>query len=271
MKIGSTPAKRRRDSENSEDSEDSSSERLWEDSKDSGDSEDAEDSSNRPPYEDPEELGSIQLLKEPPTFTTFSQLSIEIRLQIWRYDLPGPRVVKFLDLEQGGARPRHPLVLQICHESREEALRFLTPLIVKGWTNFFDLENDICLVWDILDLNRIGRMDTTPFKHVMLFMPAYTADIISNHPLLLPAFPKLQTIRFLSSYYRETRLRGTWWWWLNRVEKPMKNPGNRCRVTRLFKHAPGGEWAQDTTDYAYAETMTEILKIDGSHRWPREA
>jgi hypothetical protein len=66
------------------------------------------------------------------TFTLFPTLPIELRLKIWRFTLPGPRNVgikiRFKDNGFGGwmsrpSTPPPPTALQICHESRAEALK----------------------------------------------------------------------------------------------------------------------------------------------------
>ena len=66
-------------------------------------------------------------------FSLFPNLATELRLKIWRSTLPGPRNVgvriKFIGVRFGGwiARensPPPPLALQVCHESRKEALKY---------------------------------------------------------------------------------------------------------------------------------------------------
>ncbi|KAF2153133.1 hypothetical protein K461DRAFT_135643 [Myriangium duriaei CBS 260.36] len=66
-------------------------------------------------------------------FTLFLKLPIELRRLIWRHTLPGPRRVRVgcrkgdtcsegLVAREGTAGP--PMALQICHEARQEALRY---------------------------------------------------------------------------------------------------------------------------------------------------
>jgi hypothetical protein len=65
-------------------------------------------------------------------FTLFPNLAVELRLKIWRSTLPGPRNVgikiRIKDAGFGGWIARKntptPVSLQVCHESREEALKY---------------------------------------------------------------------------------------------------------------------------------------------------
>jgi hypothetical protein len=74
----------------------------------------------------------------PTAFSLFPELPSELRLKIWRFCFPGPRTVRI----QYKAKTRHsvdgkrsnfsawtstnpiPIILHICHESRQEALKF---------------------------------------------------------------------------------------------------------------------------------------------------
>lgn len=62
----------------------------------------------------------------------FPNLPFELRLKIWKFTFPGPRNVgiqiRFKDFGFGGwmsrkRSPAPPVALQVCHESREEALK----------------------------------------------------------------------------------------------------------------------------------------------------
>ncbi|KAE9376071.1 hypothetical protein N431DRAFT_464128 [Stipitochalara longipes BDJ] len=90
------------------------------------------------------------------TFTRFPDLPPEIRHQIWRYMLPGPRVVHIV----GSSRPNggqcfvdatdNPLLLRICQESRTVAreryqLSFEPHLQCPV---YFDFSSDILLMQD---------------------------------------------------------------------------------------------------------------------------
>jgi hypothetical protein len=75
----------------------------------------------------------------PKTFTLFPQLPYEIRLKIWRFAIPGPRVVplhfELRDVTSDGkpiskfspwrSSDPVPVVLHICHDARAEALKSL--------------------------------------------------------------------------------------------------------------------------------------------------
>lgn len=78
---------------------------------------------------------------KPATFTLFPELPSELRLKIWRFCVPGPRTVgvqykmkrdyfdgkrKFNFLGWRSSDPI-PVILQICHESRSEALKSCRP------------------------------------------------------------------------------------------------------------------------------------------------
>jgi hypothetical protein len=65
-------------------------------------------------------------------FGMFPNLPFELRLKIWKFTFPGPRNVgiqiRFKDFGFGGwmsrkRTPTPPVALQVCHESREEALK----------------------------------------------------------------------------------------------------------------------------------------------------
>ncbi len=71
------------------------------------------------------------------TFTVFPELPFELRLKVWKYVAPGPRTVtisyeshatrykgKNISRFDGWGTPDPPpVILHICHESREEALK----------------------------------------------------------------------------------------------------------------------------------------------------
>ena len=66
-------------------------------------------------------------------FTVFPNLAVELRLKIWRSSFPGPRNVgvkiRIKDSGFGGwivreNTPPPPVALHVCHESREEALKY---------------------------------------------------------------------------------------------------------------------------------------------------
>jgi hypothetical protein len=67
-------------------------------------------------------------------FTLFPKLPVELRLKIWRAALPGPRIIEAYydyeesvngDISDGVIRTNQPppVLLSVCHESREETLR----------------------------------------------------------------------------------------------------------------------------------------------------
>jgi hypothetical protein len=75
------------------------------------------------------QLEQTRTLQQPKMFHLFSRLPPELRRKIWRHALPSPRIMS-IDFIQ---RPRHsipqfesnhppPVLLQVCHESREVAL-----------------------------------------------------------------------------------------------------------------------------------------------------
>jgi hypothetical protein len=59
-----------------------------------------------------------------PTFTLFPNLPIELQIKIWKYALPGPRIIQlhYLNGAFSFYGARHPPVLLTCRTSREVAL-----------------------------------------------------------------------------------------------------------------------------------------------------
>lgn len=73
-------------------------------------------------------------------FRLFPKLPYELRLEIWRFALPPPRVV---ELRQSGRAKRGrfwitdicpPVLLSVCHEAREVALELYRPILVWNQT-----------------------------------------------------------------------------------------------------------------------------------------
>jgi hypothetical protein len=96
-------------------------------------------------------------LASPPSqdFTYFSKLPIETRLRIWRYGLPGPRILDFLPAQEDVPKrweflfaQRHEgavllTLLAVNHESRTEALKYYTIIQQpRGYSVAFDPERD---------------------------------------------------------------------------------------------------------------------------------
>jgi hypothetical protein len=81
-------------------------------------------------------------LSELDTFTLFLDFPVELRLKTWRHAFPGPRVVKvnsYGTVKQDGyhfhafySTSPVPIVLSVCQESREEALRHYHPSFDMG-------------------------------------------------------------------------------------------------------------------------------------------
>ncbi|KAH7377499.1 hypothetical protein BKA64DRAFT_253319 [Cadophora sp. MPI-SDFR-AT-0126] len=97
---------------------------------------------------------------DPPTFTLFSNLPSELRIKIWYYSLPGPRINEaacrqglstISSFSFNGAHP--PSVFRVCRESRDVALCVYKPLF----------EHDILR-------NRIlgDRLNTLPLTYIDL-------------------------------------------------------------------------------------------------------
>jgi hypothetical protein len=83
-------------------------------------------------------------------FQLFPKLPVEIRHIIWRFAIPGPRVIQVeasasFDIFQ--PRGNIPGILQANRESREIAIKVLKPSFqtsyLKGAYTFFDMENDV--------------------------------------------------------------------------------------------------------------------------------
>jgi len=79
----------------------------------------------------------------PRTFHTFQNLPAELQNMIWRYSLPGPRVIRAAYIEgedyaKGSFVIRDacpPTVLHVCQNSRREALIFYQSLSESVSTN----------------------------------------------------------------------------------------------------------------------------------------
>jgi hypothetical protein len=111
-------------------------------------------------------------LASPPSqdFTYFSKLPIETRLRIWRYGLPGPRILDFLPAQEDVPKrweflfaQRHEgavllTLLAVNHESRTEALKYYTIIQQpRGYSVAFALNGirstSTVLLWDALGYN----------------------------------------------------------------------------------------------------------------------
>jgi hypothetical protein len=97
-------------------------------------------------------------------FALFPNLPFELRLKIWRSALPGPRNVgikiRIKDAGFGGwiarnSAPPPPVALQICHESRKEALKYYIlsfGTAVYPPTVYFNYEIDTLCFGDGIDV-----------------------------------------------------------------------------------------------------------------------
>jgi len=88
----------------------------------------------------------------PSTFPLFPSLPLEIRLKIWSHALPGSRAIHIYP-RYGNVTPslsslttvaesyghRHPSILSVNRESRQEALRYLRPLLRAYWNVEIDI------------------------------------------------------------------------------------------------------------------------------------
>jgi hypothetical protein len=83
-----------------------------------------------------------------PYFTMFSLLPAELRVQIWQHTLPDQRWLSKLPF------PRPPVALSICQESRQVALKNLTPL----YRDPYAYVNFSC---DIIDADFLGDFECT--------------------------------------------------------------------------------------------------------------
>ena len=75
---------------------------------------------------DPETELFLELSKNLDIFTSFPELPLEIRLEIWRLTFPGPRTVCLDPCDCRDYRESHrsfPISLQANHESRQETLQ----------------------------------------------------------------------------------------------------------------------------------------------------
>ncbi|KAN0099374.1 hypothetical protein V8E51_013149 [Hyaloscypha variabilis] len=109
---------------------------------------------NLPPSTDPLEARE-------PCFTLFSKLAPELRLKIWGYALPGPRVIRlslklnpaynpdpdYVKYEQCDvvAKPAVPALLHACHEARIVALQVYKQAFASRLRDaiYFDFNQDI--------------------------------------------------------------------------------------------------------------------------------
>ncbi|KAJ5042788.1 uncharacterized protein L3040_004181 [Drepanopeziza brunnea f. sp. 'multigermtubi'] len=80
--------------------------------------------------------GSIKVIEDP-IFAQFARFPKEIRRKVWRLSLPGPRMVElnYNPSFHVVSPTRNPIQLQICHESREEALMKLDLVFRPGAPN----------------------------------------------------------------------------------------------------------------------------------------
>ncbi|KAI9048960.1 hypothetical protein LZ554_006809 [Drepanopeziza brunnea f. sp. 'monogermtubi'] len=87
-------------------------------------------------YERCKITGAIKVIEEP-IFAQFARFPKEIRRNIWRLSLPGPRMVElnYNPVFHVVSPTRNPIQLQICHESREEALMELDLVFHPGAAN----------------------------------------------------------------------------------------------------------------------------------------
>lgn len=107
-------------------------------------------------------------------FSVFPKLPFELRLMIWRFCLPGPRNVGIkIRFKAGGFGgwvvrgniPRPPVALQVCQESREEALRYY---ILSFGTNahpatvYFNYQVDTLCFSDTINHDENGNLEGTP-------------------------------------------------------------------------------------------------------------
>ncbi|KAE8451953.1 hypothetical protein EG329_002117 [Mollisiaceae sp. DMI_Dod_QoI] len=104
--------------------------------------------------------------KQCPEFTAFLDLPFELRAKIWKAALPGPRFITY-KIPGGKSRPLATPLLEVCHESREEVLRWYRPLISPtGIPQYIDPEMDILFVNDsyFFTEKRQHSMDDTILK-----------------------------------------------------------------------------------------------------------
>ena len=116
-------------------------------------------------------------------FKLFPNLPVELRLKIWRSTLPMPRNVgiklRIKDAGFGGwitrkNTPPPPVALQVCHESREEALKYYIlsfGTTVYPPTVYFNNQIDTLCFGDGFDQqNRLpdGTRDGTGASHYLL-------------------------------------------------------------------------------------------------------
>ncbi|KAF8846612.1 hypothetical protein BDZ45DRAFT_682421 [Acephala macrosclerotiorum] len=78
--------------------------------------------------------GTITRDGPPPTFTLFPTLPAELQIKIWRYTLPGPRIIQLQYSKSSssfhGTRP--PPALHTCRTSREIALSVFEPAFTRN-------------------------------------------------------------------------------------------------------------------------------------------
>ncbi len=87
-----------------------------------------------------------------PKFRLFSELPIELRLEIWQFSLPRKRILEIKKVKEAyrwgkdfmdgfGVPDSIPATLHVCRESREEGLRFYRPSFGRSYgsaTTYFD-------------------------------------------------------------------------------------------------------------------------------------
>jgi hypothetical protein len=109
--------------------------------------------------------------KMPERFTSFQKLPAEIRLIIWEFSLPDPRVYEVLDAPNAKQRtpakqglmfanvhPEPPPALAaVCGESRHFVLTHYKPLMLGPTTKYVDLSRDILLLEPYLLVKRLHR------------------------------------------------------------------------------------------------------------------
>ncbi|KAH8744576.1 hypothetical protein BGZ57DRAFT_719052, partial [Hyaloscypha finlandica] len=114
------------------------------------------------------------------TFQKFPELPLEVRQKIWRHALPGPRVLQVIREKSSTkyrAKPasyggHQPSILSVSRESREEALRFLTPVFNAYWNleidaPYFEIKsNDDDAVTRLAQMTRAGML--RDFKNIAI-------------------------------------------------------------------------------------------------------
>jgi hypothetical protein len=88
-------------------------------------------------------------LKKQGYFVLFPKLPIELRLQIWKFALPGPRIIDVFYLHPKGARTTTPIpsLLHVCQESRREVQRVLLVLNNYDGDGYFYVNSETDTIW----------------------------------------------------------------------------------------------------------------------------